>query len=109
MHATTENDIRREVKERQDKEQYDKVKRETDRNEAMNRWGESKKRAHEIGRYDWQKINKVEEQRKNINFDYMQSLALIAAYIAGVNNESSDARLFEKSSLQGRHGKTGQK
>ena len=30
-----------------------------------------------------------------MNFSYMQSLALCAAYITGVNKESSDLKLFE--------------
>ena len=102
MHATTENDIMKEVKERQEKEQYEKFKLNVQRNDTMNQLGDFKRKAHELGKYEWQKINYVEDLRKNINFDYMQSLALIAAYIAGINNESADARLFEKSSSLGK-------
>jgi hypothetical protein len=72
------------------------------RNDRMNNMNDARKKAHELGRFEWEKINYVEDMRKNINFDYMQSLALIAAYIAGVNNESADTRLFEKSLATGK-------
>lgn len=35
--------------------------------------------------------------KKQMNFSYMQSLALCAAYITGMNKESTDLRIFDKS------------
>lgn len=54
-------------------------------------------KAHERDVFDYQKINYVEDIKKQMNFSYMQSLALCAAYVTGVNNESSDIKLFDKS------------
>ena len=37
-----------------------------------------------------------------MNFSYMQSLALCAAYITGINKESSDVKIFEKRTQGGK-------
>ena len=34
-----------------------------------------------------------------MNFSYLQSLALCAAYITGMNKESMDIRIFEKQTM----------
>ena len=35
--------------------------------------------------------------RRQMNFSFLQSLALCAAYITGVNKESTDMRIFDRS------------
>ncbi len=47
--------------------------------------------------FDPQKITHFEDYKKNLNFTYMQSLFLISAYIAGVNREALDSKMFLKS------------
>ena len=51
--------------------------------------------------YSYDQIASLEDHKKNRNFSFMQSLILIAAYIAGSNKESTDGRLFEME--KGRH------
>ena len=54
-------------------------------------------KAHERDVFDYQEITYVKDQKKRMNFSYMQSLALCAAYITGMNKESTDLRIFDKS------------
>ncbi len=37
--------------------------------------------------------------KKQMNFSYMQSLSLCAAYVTGMNKESSDMRIFDRSNM----------
>ena len=37
-----------------------------------------------------------------MNFSYMQSLALCAAYITGMNKESSDMKIFDRTHKSGK-------
>ena len=52
---------------------------------------------HEKGAFDYEEITYVKDMKKQMNFSYMQSLALCAAYITGMNKESTDLRIFDKS------------
>ena len=54
-------------------------------------------KAHEKDVFDYKEITYVKDMKKQMNFSYMQSLALCAAYITGTNKESLDLRMFEKS------------
>jgi len=45
--------------------------------------------------YQYDQITYLEDHKKNRNFSFMQSLILIASYIAGSNKESTDVRIFE--------------
>eukprot|EP00347_Sterkiella_histriomuscorum_P014360 403361169 len=47
-------------------------------------------------------INQLENSKKNMNFTYMQSLCLIAAYLAGANKECIDQRMFQNRSISTR-------
>lgn len=44
---------------------------------------------------DFNEITYLEDYQKDINFSFLQSLVLIAAYICGLNKESQDIRMFE--------------
>ena len=57
----------------------------------------AKPKAHEKDVFDYKEITYVKDMKKQMNFSYMQSLALCAAYITGTNKESLDLRMFEKS------------
>lgn len=46
--------------------------------------------------FDHRKINYLETYKKNINFSFMQSICLIAAYLAGANSEKHDGKIFTK-------------
>jgi|TARA_B110001450_G_C17401600_1_gene391966 hypothetical protein len=45
--------------------------------------------------YQYDQITYLQDYKKNANFSYMQSMVLIAGFIAGSNKESTDLRLFE--------------
>lgn len=55
---------------------------------------------------DYNKIKFLEDQKANKDQPRMQSIVLLAAYIAGTNKESSDVRLFdvERSKWRGGRG-----
>ena len=53
-------------------------------------------KAYEKDVFNYQEITYVKDLKKQMNFSYMQSLALCAAYITGVNKESSDIRMFDR-------------
>ena len=44
---------------------------------------------------DFNEINYLEDFQKDINFSFLQSIALISAYICGINKESYDLKIFE--------------
>ncbi len=46
--------------------------------------------------FDYRTINYLETYNKNINFSFLQSLCLIAAYLAGANKESFDPKIFTR-------------
>ncbi|CDW82255.1 UNKNOWN [Stylonychia lemnae] len=48
--------------------------------------------------FDCKQINQLENFKKNINFSFMQSMCLIAAYLAGKNKEYLDQRMFGRGS-----------
>ena len=45
-------------------------------------------------RWDIKKITYFENYKKNVNFTYMQSMCLIAGYLAAANRECLDQRMF---------------
>lgn len=47
---------------------------------------------------DFHEITYLEDYQKDVNFSFLQSLVLIAAYICGINKESYDIKLFENRS-----------
>ena len=57
---------------------------------------------HEMGAFDYETISYVKDMKKQMNFSYMQSLALCAAFITGMNKESTDLRIFDRSNKQNR-------
>lgn len=44
---------------------------------------------------DFNEITYLEDYQKDLNFSFLQSMALISAYICGVNKETYDLRIFE--------------
>lgn len=58
---------------------------------------------------DHTEITYLSDIKKQVNFSFMQSMALIAAYIAGMNKESSDIKLFDKSQQKHRQQQQPQK
>ena len=44
--------------------------------------------------FDYNKITYLSDFKKNVNFSIMQSLILIAAFLAGRNKESLDQKIF---------------
>ena len=52
-----------------------------------------------MGLFKYDEVTYLEDFKNNINFSYMQSMALIAGYICGINKESTDLRMFEKSTM----------
>lgn len=56
--------------------------------------------------HKYNEITYLEDKKANKDQPYMQSIVLLAAYIAGTNKESTDVRLFdvERSKLRGGRG-----
>ena len=52
-----------------------------------------------MGLFKYDEVTYLDDFKNNVNFSYMQSMALIAAYICGINKESTDLRMFEKSTM----------
>ncbi len=50
----------------------------------------------EVDLFDFRKINYLQTHKKKINFSYLQSMCLIAAYLSGANKETMDSRIFTK-------------
>jgi len=46
--------------------------------------------------FNAREITYLNDHKKSINFTFLQSMALIAAYITGSNKESLDCKLFDK-------------
>jgi hypothetical protein len=58
--------------------------------------GQQNNQSLQTDSFNQREITYLNDFKKAINFTYMQSIALIAAYIAGMNKESMDCKLFEK-------------
>ena len=65
----------------------------------------AQQKAHERDVFNYKEIEYVKDMKKQVNFSYMQSLALCAAYITGVNKESSDLKMFDRSNKTSKQGK----
>lgn len=46
--------------------------------------------------FNHKEITYLQDFKKNVNFSFMQAMALIAAYIAGTNKESMDGKIFDR-------------
>ena len=46
--------------------------------------------------FNARQITYLNDYKKSINFTFLQSMALIAAYVTGMNKESLDCKLFDK-------------
>ena len=95
QHVTSKDDLAKEVNKRAEEQRNQKVAQA--QQAASVQTGTSKLKAHEMGLFKYDEVTYLEDFKNNINFSYMQSMALIAAYICGINKESSDLRMFEKS------------
>ena len=47
--------------------------------------------------FDYKRINYLDTYKNNQNFTFLQSLCLIASYLAGANKEALDSRIFTRS------------
>ena len=47
-------------------------------------------------------IRKIEYEPADNHFSFMQTMVMVASYVAGVNKESTDLKMFELS-RQGKH------
>ena len=45
--------------------------------------------------YQYDQITYLQDFKRNSNFSYLQSIIIIAAYLAGSNKESGDCKMFE--------------
>ena len=50
--------------------------------------------------FDFRKINYLDTYKKNQNFTFLQSICLIAAYLAGSNKESLDLKIFTRNQVK---------
>ena len=100
VHATTKEDIRQEALMQDDQTFVGKVKEKLN-NQLL--------QAQEEEVTDHTEITYLSDIKKQVNFSFMQSMALIAAYIAGMNKESSDIKLFDKSQQKHRQQQQPQK
>lgn len=99
MHMNSQEDVDKEVQQQKDEDLTDRIqKRQRDQLFSGNKDSQEET-------YEYDLITYLEDHKKNRNFSFMQSLILIAAYIAGSNKESTDARLFEMEK-RGRRGGT---
>lgn len=99
MHMNSKEDVDREVQQQKDADLTDRIQKAQQPDQAFG--GSS------IGQpetYEYDQITYLEDHKKNRNFSFMQSLILIAAYIAGSNKESTDVRLFEMEKSRQRRG-----
>lgn len=55
------------------------------------------------GLIDHSEITYLRDIKKQVNFSFVQSLALCAAYIAGMNKESTDVKLFDVTARRKHH------
>ena len=72
-----------------------------------NNCGAQEQKQHEKNVFSLREITYVEDMKKQMNFSYLQSLALCAAYITGTNKESTDMKIFERSNKNKKGGNTG--
>ena len=72
-----------------------------------NNCGAQEQKQHEKNVFNLREITYVEDMKKQMNFSYLQSLALCAAYITGTNKESTDMKIFERSNRSKKGGNTG--
>ena len=93
QHVTSEEDLKKEVSKRAEEQKHQKI---TQAQAAASGYGFGKLKNHELGMFKYNEVTYLEDYKNNVNFSYMQSMALIAGYICGINKESTDLRIFEK-------------
>ena len=90
MHVTSQEDIEKEVAMKQEEETLEQIRRNMKLQRQFDR------SMHDVDEtYDYNHITYLQDYKKNSNFSYLQSIFLIAAFIAGSNRESTDIKLFE--------------
>ena len=87
MHVSSVEDIEREAALRREEEQEEKDKKQQAALDKNNR--------REYEHFEYDKITYLGENRTSLNFSYLQSIILIASYIAGSNKEQTDVKLFD--------------
>lgn len=92
MHLKTIDDFKAEMDIKNDKNFQDKIT--VGRQQQQTQVG--KELLKEVDLFDYRKINYLQTHKKNINFSYLQSMCLIAAYLSGANKEAMDSRIFTK-------------
>ena len=107
IHATSVEDLKRTVDERKEDEQAEEAQKKQKAQMKYNDRGAPDLKQHEMNAFNFSEITYVEDMKKQMNFSYMQSLALCAAYITGMNKESTDMKIFERSNKSKKGGNTG--
>lgn len=101
IHSTSKEDIKHEIEMRSEAEFLDKVQKQRDANkQSINTNSVLDKEKDEPMNH--REITYLRDLKKSVNFTFMQALALISAYVAGMNKESMDMKLFERSGTKSR-------
>ena len=93
QHVTSKDDLAKEVTKRAEEQKHQKI---TQAQQAASNHGIGKLKNHEMGMFKYNEVTYLEDFKNNINFSYMQSMALISGYICGIKKESTDLIIFEK-------------
>ena len=93
LHASSKEDLQKDVEAKCEENWIKNTERRKDERDKVI-IGE--KRVTADSGFNFREITYLQDSKKNVNFSYMQSLALITAYVAGSNKESLDLKLFER-------------
>ena len=92
MHLKSKSDIEHAIEEADEKDFNERVK--TGQAAAITQVGNEILQKKEG--FDYKRINYLETYKNEQNFTFLQSLCLIAAFLAGSNKEAMDSRIFTR-------------
>ena len=93
LHASSKEDLQKDVVAKSEENWIKNTERRQDERDKVI---VGEKRVNMDTGFKFTEITYLQDSRKNVNFSFMQSLALITAYVAGSNKESLDLKLFER-------------
>ena len=91
MHVTSQEDIEQEAAMKKEEERVETIMKNQKVSQRLE--GKSMHDCDEVYKYD--QITYLQDFKRNTNFSYIQSIVLIAAFLAGSNKESGDIKMFE--------------
>jgi TolA-binding protein len=88
MHLTSLDEVRQQLEQEQEDLKVKKIQ------ETQKQKLQPGSQQNEI-MFDFRRINYLETSKRNLNYSYMQSICLIAAYLSGAVKENHDTKVIK--------------